>query len=476
MNPRQPLLLGVGGVLVLASACTNAPENSLVGNGPAGDAGGQPVTNRIDIPATVRRNLGITFATVEARTVSQTLRVPGRFELPPDARREYRTMLAGRVDLLVRQYDEVDVGTPLYRLDSPPWREWQQKLAEAEAQILEAEKRFDMIGPLLEAHEQHHRSVEALVNILAARARRLQEGVAGGSISANELSQVQADVAEANTKLAEVREKEAELAVMRVETTAKQDAARSRFDLLLDSAATLLELPSEQLMKPDPRNGDNLPLWRTREHVEVNASAPGIVESIALTNGAWASETSLVLTTIQPDRLRFRARGLQSDLSRLRDGLSGRIEPPKGSGPVLDGSMEGTITVGLTADPDQRTIELFLTPMQLSDWARPGVAAHLEIVAEGNGSPELAIPLAATIRDGLQTIVFRRDPAAPDKVIRLEADLGVSDGRWVVMNSGVMEGDEVVLDGVYPLMLATSGTIQKGGHFHADGTWHEGEN
>jgi hypothetical protein len=58
----------------------------------------------------------------------------------------------------------------------------------------------------------------------------------------------------------------------------------------------------------------------------------------------------------------------------------------------------------------------------------------------------------------------------------MEADLGVSDGRWVVIHSGVRAGDEVVLDGVYPLMLATSGSAQKGGHFHADGTWHEGDN
>ena len=36
-------------------------------------------------------------------------------------------------------------------------------------------------------------------------------------------------------------------------------------------------------------------------------------------------------------------------------------------------------------------------------------------------------------------------------------------------------GDEIVLDGGFQLMLATSGTIQQGGHFHADGTYHEGE-
>jgi hypothetical protein len=32
-----------------------------------------------------------------------------------------------------------------------------------------------------------------------------------------------------------------------------------------------------------------------------------------------------------------------------------------------------------------------------------------------------------------------------------------------------------VLDGVYQLMVATSGSITPGGHFHPDGTFHEGD-
>jgi hypothetical protein len=100
------------------------------------------------------------------------------------------------------------------------------------------------------------------------------------------------------------------------------------------------------------------------------------------------------------------------------------------------------------------------------------VSAYLEIALEG-GSADLAIPLAAVARDGLKSVIFRRDPKDSGKAIRLEADLGIDDGRWVEIKSGVAEGDEVVVDGVYQLMLATSGSAQKGGHFHADGTFHE---
>ena len=63
----------------------------------------------------------------------------------------------------------------------------------------------------------------------------------------------------------------------------------------------------------------------------------------------------------------------------------------------------------------------------------------------------------------------RRDPANPDKAIRIEADLGVDDGRWIVIKSGVAEGNEVVLEGVYQLMVATSGSISTASSFQITG-------
>ena len=137
--------------------------------------------------------------------------------------------------------------------------------------------------------------------------------------------------------------------------------------------------------------------------------------------------------------------------------------------------MHGTLQLGLSGDANDRTIDLYVTPEKLSSWARPGVTAQLEIITDATLSPELAIPLAAVQQDGLTSIIFRRAPDNPNEAIRMEADLGLNDGRWVAVLSGLTDGDEVVLDGGFQLMLATSGSIQKGGHFHSDGTFHEGE-
>ena len=103
------------------------------------------------------------------------------------------------------------------------------------------------------------------------------------------------------------------------------------------------------------------------------------------------------------------------------------------------------------------------------------MAGVAEVVVDRGSAVELAVPQRAVITDGLQRVLFRRAPDNPNQVIRLEADAGVSDGRWVEILSGLAEGDEVVLGGIYELMLgsSTDGARQQGGHFHSDGSFHE---
>lgn len=467
------ILIAIVGTALISAGCRDEAQDTAQTAGASTPQA--PITNRVDIPDTVRRNLGITFAKVEMRAVAETIRVPGRFEYLPDARREYRTMLGGRVELLVKQFQPVEQGTLLYRLDSPPWRELQQKIAEAQAEITAGEKRVEMIRPMREAHERLHNAIEETVTLLIARMERLQKGETAGSISADEIGAVQTELAKAHAELAEVMTQETELAVGAAVATSQLGAARVHFELLLNNAATLLDVATANLLAPSAPQPDSPPLWRALAHVEVRANDSGFVDSIHLTHGAWAAETSLVLTTVQPERIRFHGHAMQSDIGRFRAGLPARIVPPKSNSVSLDETMEGALELGLSGDPDQRTVDLFVTPTKFADWARAGVTGHLEVVVAG-GTAELAVPVSAVIQDGLNSVLFRRDPANPDKVIRIaDADLGATDGRWVEIKSGVKEGDEVVLNGVYQLMVATSGSMQKGGHFHADGTFHEGD-
>ena len=428
--------------------------------------------NRVAIPAAVRTNLGITFVGVERRRIEQTLRVPGRFEYLPTARRDYRTMLPGRVELLVDQFDRVEPGATLYRIDSPAWREHQEKLTETQAAIERHRTRLASFGPLRDAHRTHEQRLEETIAIRRERVEQLESLADAGGGRRPELIAARDAVSTAETELAEVLEKEAVLEADEAAARAELFAAEARFDFLLDAASSILRRPTDDLLATD---GDH-PRWRSLELIDVRAEAPGVVDTIDITNGAWATQESPVLSVVRPDRLRFRASALQSDLGVLRDGLTARIVPPTptaaGRAVPLTATMEGRLTLAPAGDPSERTLDLFVSPEELRPWARPGVSAHVEIVTDATATPVLAIPLAAVQRDGLVPVVFRRNPKNPNEAIRIEADLGKDDGRWIALLSGARRGDEVVLDGAFQLMLATSGTIQKGGHFHADGTYH----
>jgi multidrug resistance efflux pump len=457
----------------------DAPAAPTTGDAPA-------VTNRVDINAAVRQNLGITFAKVEPRDVARTLRIPGRFELLPTAKREYRAAASGSVELLVQQYQPVTAGTPLYRLDSPRWREMQKELADADASVKLARAGVDSIAPRLAAHENHHTEVQKAVDLWTVRVTTLEQLQTAGGARGDEVAQARAAMATARSDLAETMEKEAELEARRAETAAQLDAATSRLAFLYEAAAMLVGVSAADLRSP---NDANTPRWRTINAIEVRAITPGVVDSVHVVSGGVIDQHAHVLSTVQPDQVRFRAVGLQSDLPRLADGQKASVVAAQATKGTDSGEaaprFTGTLTLAPTADPERRTLDLILAPAAgtaAPAWAKAGVSAFLEVVtagsATGNGGSagnELAIPLRCVARDGTAAIIFRRDPADPNKAIRMEADLGLDDGRWVVIKSGVAEGNEIVLDGVYQLMVATSGSITKGGHFHPDGTFHEGD-
>ena len=476
MRTTRLLILAAGTILLpLAMGCDGDPVR------PAGegDAYVAPPTNRVDIPSAVRSNLGITFATVERRRVQETLRVPGRFEYLPTAIREYRTMLPGRVEVLVEQFETVEAGTPLYRIDSPAWRELMKDVAETKASISTLQSTLLTHENLYIAHKLQEESVLENVVIWSERIATLEA-------LQNPSSETKRELVAARAKLSKTRERVAKLQELAAEHQAEQDhkraaldAARAHQDLNFEMAASLSELRIEDLLVVDRTISGAPPAWLTMNTIEIRARTAGIVETLGVTNGAWVDTGENVVTTVQPDRIRFHAYGLQSDLGVLEDGLAATIIPPtptrSGTAIPMDATMQGMLQLAPNANANDRTIDLYVVPDQLADWARPGVAGQLEVVIDESASTELAIPLAAVQRDGLLPVIFRRAPDNANQVIRLEADLGLDDGRWIEVLSGVGEGDEIVLDGGFQLMLATSGTIQQGGHFHADGTYHEGE-
>jgi multidrug efflux pump subunit AcrA (membrane-fusion protein) len=464
MRSRTLLMLLLA-VTLGAGGCRDGEPSPPARNAAAEQSAAPPPSNRIDVPATVRQNLGITFAKVEKRKVSSTIRVPGRFEFLPSARREYRSTLPGWVRLHVGQYDEVAKGAKLYELDSPQWHRLRRQLHESQASIEKATAELDVAR---KSKAEAEVAVKALEQRVAA--------LAGAEVRRAELD------AELATRRASLPRLDAEIEVKH----AALGEARHDFALEVDTAASLLgvsaafltetaDVPQNELNTgKDHEEHHQVQRWFAISRLEQAATGQGVVETLHVTDGTWADENTLIATVVNPTALRFRATGLQSDLGVLRDGLPVHVVPPQGSGIDPADVLAGTLKVGISGNADDRTIELLAHPQKLANWAKPGVSALLEVAVDGTGKEELAIPASAVLRDELTHVFFRRDPRNPDKVIRMEADLGASDGKWIVVQSGLKAGDEVVLDGVYELKLAGAGKVGGGGggHFHADGSWH----
>lgn len=371
-------------------------------------------------------------------------------------------MAPGRVNLQVKQFQSVEPGTLLLTLDSPQWRDLQHEAVEADGQIRIAQAALDVAVAQKAETEQ-----------AASFLRRRIAGLAEAQLRNVEL---EAQLADLENRLPRLQ---AEIQARHVEFEESKEHYRSR----LNTLASLGGLAVAQLMEPvdDLPGGtdhDSHPRWRTLSQLEIRADIAGLVDTIDVTNGGWIETGALALTIVDPTAIRFRAHALQSDMGRLQNDQRALIVPPQGGTFDMQAGIEATLTVGFRGSPSERTIPLYAVPNAqpaAAPWVKPGVSAFLEVFVGGSADPELAIPTSAVVRDGLVPVIFRRDPADPDKVIRLEADLGTNDGRWIVVSSGVRESDEIVLNGAYQLMLASSGTSARGGHFHADGTFHAGE-
>ncbi len=457
MKILSPLPLGLS--LGLWSACSppTAPAPAVGNSTSASSAEDDHANpNEIEIPSLVRRNLGITFAPVERRRVAHTLRIPGSFEYQPLARREFRLALAGHVDLLVDHLQAVEPGQVLFRFQSPQWPEYQHEILEGEqAEALAAAQVAVAQAKLDEAQAQRDLLRDRLQTLQQAEVRR---------------ADLEAEAAQLATSLPRLRaEREAAQASLGNAQRTKEHA--------LHRAASASGLTISELLAPVELDGQTAPRFEHMDWIEVHAETAGVVEALHVSDGAYVQSPETILTTVDPTQVRFRGLALQADLNGIVQSQAAHLLPPKGRGYAGTQPVPARIVLGLDAHPEERTQVLYALPQDSQPWMRPGLATFLEIELQATQAPTLAIPRASIVRDGLQHVFFRRDPSDPDHAWRVEADMGLSDGEWVEIFSGLALGDEVVVDGAFELKLASErgGGMPKGGHFHADGSFHAEE-
>lgn len=462
LRSLSALLWGALACIFLTSC--DAPDKTNTGGGAAQDP---PPSNRIDIPQGVRTNLGIEFIQVERRQITSTLRLPAQVELLPSATQHYCAPLGGRIALEVDPLQKVEPGDLLYTIDSHEWRDLQRELGSVTNKLTVTEVQLEAMSPLALACEAHESSLREALKVSSDYVTGLERVEADIGGQGAKLATARVEQSRLSAQIAEASEKHTETQTRIKELTAMLASQREQIDLLLSGAATTIGIDAAKLAATTSGKAG----WRTLAVIEVRAQQSGVVTDIAVANGNLVKAYGAVVTTIEPSRVRCHARALQSDLFSLRDGLQATIVPVGATNP--EHRVAGTMQLGPSGNPDTRTLDVFVTPTDKElRFVRPGLAVFVEIITKTSGTSELAIPKSCVLPDGLDRVFFRRDPNNPDKVIRIVGDFGHDDGKWVAVMSGVTDGDQIVAAGAFELVLASSSQIPKGGHFHADGTWH----
>lgn len=484
-------------LLALVAAC-GAPDPVPT------KGGGELPTNRIHVPPEVVGNLGITFRKAEQGRLEIRMDVPGRLEVPEDRRWSIRAPAAGRVRLLKERWAQVRAGERIGELVSDELRAAQNALYDSRNDFLYAERdleqaraaagpRKELAATLLSSTEAARQRVQGSA-VLAQGADELRAAARRRSVEVKRLrdenaisdreflaAQTESLEAEAAALDAQRRVEEGRIALGELELRAaeaqadiatagklseafenRRKGAQLGHAHKLRGLATLLGTSEAEL-------GDG---WAKVEAIPLVAPADGVIVEIHAAGGEWVDASAVLAEIEDASALVFRGDLPEGDLGRLPAGAPVRVVSPVGGFEPVDTVLRGPLSV---ADPVSRTVRVEAHVPNPDRRLPRGVSAVARVLVDRAEHEEVLVAADCIVQDQLEFIVFRRDPASPEYVIRTPVATGRRTQDTVEVLSGVGAGDEVVRDGIHQLKQTGVGRPSAKGHFHADGTWHEGD-
>ncbi len=454
-----PLLL----VLVPLAGCTREPTDSAT---PRQDEA-PGLTNRLQVPPEVVGNLGITYETATRGRLGVWRQVPGQLEVPEQARWRPRAPARCRVVSTVSRWQEVAAGEVLATLTSPELLHAQnrieiahQQLARAHAGLLAAKARLTDSTSHVEAATQFEQASHQRL----AELQRLHDQ--GNALTEGELLTVRAAVTDAGRARLDAALRRDELAAAVADWEIEAERARQAVQEELQELAVLTGLEASLLEAGDDAGA---PRWRGLRRFDVLAPAAGTVSEVFVTAGDLLAAGDDLLVVLDTRELRFRGHLPEGDLGSLDAGDPVRIEFPSHALPPVETTLAPRIPV---TDPATRMAHVEAPVPNPERRLADGLSALAWIRVEQSAGEEVLIPERCVVFDGLEAIVFKRASDDPNVAIRTPVELGQRARGLVEVFAGVLDGEQVVADGIHQLKQTGLGKPPEGGHFHADGTWH----
>ena len=463
MCERVLILCWALALLPLASSCS--PEATETGGSPPSE---ETPTNRISIPPEVVANLGITFAKAARGRLDSWLEVPGELYVPGTHRWNLRAPAHGVVEQVAPRWKLVEAGELVAELVSDELGEAQLHLLEAFSQSFRAKEEADAARSRFA--ESEAQLEKTLKYAKASRERfdqvqRLTQDAA--TVGSRELVEAQRLGLEATQAALEAAVQRDSLRAASRDKDLRLTQTQVRLEQRLSAFSVLTGHSVEELTK----DMGGTPLWKTFTSLEVRAPARGTVVEVPVSRGEDVADGGPLLVLLDSTQLRFRGWVPEGDLLSLRTGALVYVE--------LSGEIERVTTELLRplplADAETRRVRVEAVVPNPDGTLLAGLSATAQVRVARSLHEEVLVAEDCVVRDGLELMVFRRDPNDARSVVRTPVELGMRAAGKVEVLAGLLDGDSVVQKGIYQLKQTGLGRTQQAGHFHADGSFHDGE-
>ncbi len=490
---------------LLVGGCGEGPEPSAA----SAESEAPAISNRIDVPAEVVANLGITFRQAKRGRLETRMSIPGRLIAPPDRRWDVRTPFGGTVRIRKRLGEPVAKGDVVAELAGDGLRAMQKALwselaamqqhdlaaREAEIEYVAQQKLGEVtVASIAAARQREKLSMELLERaseLVRTTSSRLEElkKLTASNLGRKELLLAEGAAVDAHAAALDARERSdtARTQVLRLEIEGANARMRASIATLslqqlkeravatkaaYASKLTLLAGLSGVPLATLTEKKDALHGWAHLASLPLAAPADGVVSEVTAADGEWVGSGAPLLSIVDLGELLFEGELPEIDAVRIKAGTPVRIAP------LVSGIEPIDTTIGRVfpiASSTARTITIHARIKNQGSRLPAGVTATASVLLRVSQADEVLVPAGCIARDDLETVVFMQDRENPDKVIRLAVAIGGRSAEWVEVLTEVSPGDKLVEDGIHQLREAGSGKAPSGGHFHADGTWHTGD-
>lgn len=162
-----------------------------------------------------------------------------------------------------------------------------------------------------------------------------------------------------------------------------------------------------------------------------------------------------LLTVTDLSRVRFRADVFEIDLHRIAPGMEAAVRLEA----FPDRIFEGTVGhFGPAADASTRTVPLWIELDNPEGRLRLNLRGRVRLAARDTPAV-LAVPNEALLGDPAHRFVYLDDGA---RFVPTAVTIGVTDGLWTEVKSGLLPGDPVVTRGAYELQFVVTAPAPAG--------------